>query len=154
MSKSNYDQLLSIFSPEGNLYQVEYSYKAVKAAGITAVAIRAKDGVVVVSQRKVPDKLMKPESVTNVFSVDGKIGACIIGRVPDGRLSLNWARDKAFNYKYDCGHPISAQLLAKRRDDVPVVVVGFVGFGGGGSRQIRTAARGSRRGRAPTAHHG
>ena len=114
MSKSNYDQLLSIFSPEGSLYQVEYSYKAVKAAGITSVAIRAKDGVVVVSQRKVPDKLIKPESVTNVFNVDGRIGAAVIGRVPDGRLVLDWARDKAYKYKYDCGHPIGAQLLAKR----------------------------------------
>jgi hypothetical protein len=113
-SKSNYDHLLSIFSPEGSLYQVEYSYKAVKAAGITAIAIRCKDGVVVASQRKVPDKLMKPESVTNVFSVDGNIGACIIGRVPDGQLVLDWAREKAFNFKYDNGHPISAQLLAKR----------------------------------------
>ena len=47
-TKSQYDYDLSIFSPEGSLYQVEYSYKAVKAAGITAIAIRAKDGVVVV----------------------------------------------------------------------------------------------------------
>ena len=89
MSKGNYDQSLSIFSPEGSLYQVEYSYKAVKAAGITAVAIRCKDGVVVASQRKVLDKLIKPESVTNVFNVDGNVGACIIGRIPDGRLFLD-----------------------------------------------------------------
>ena len=46
---------------------VEYAFKAVKSSGITSIGVRGKDSVAVVTQKKVPDKLIDPSSVTHMF---------------------------------------------------------------------------------------
>lgn len=83
--RSAYDRYLPVFSPEGRLYQVEYAFKAVKSAGITAIAVRGKDCVCVATQRKVPDKLIDAESVVHIFRVCKHIGIQVTGMSADSR---------------------------------------------------------------------
>ncbi len=51
-----YDSRTTIFSPEGRLYQVEYAMEAISNAG-AAIGMLAKDGVVLVAEKKITSKV-------------------------------------------------------------------------------------------------
>jgi 20S proteasome subunit alpha 1 len=102
MSRSTgYDRFITIFSPEGRLYQVEYAFKAVKTEGITSIAIKGKDSVVVVTQKKIPDKLLKPESMTHMFKITKHIGCCVTGILPDAKARVLRARYEAAEFEFN-----------------------------------------------------
>ncbi len=50
-----YDRALTVFSPEGRLYQVEYALEAVRR-GTLVVAAKSNDAVILASQIKIPTK--------------------------------------------------------------------------------------------------
>ena len=117
MSSRGYDRQITIFSPEGRLYQVEYAFKAIKSEGTTTIAIRAKDAAVVVTQTKVADKLVDPASVTHMFRITPHIGCCVTGRMPDGRALIERARSIAGKFGFENGYEIPVHYLAKRVAD-------------------------------------
>ncbi|WVO14098.1 hypothetical protein L204_101726 [Cryptococcus depauperatus] len=114
MSRSSYDRYLTVFSPEGRLYQVEYAFKAISSAGITAVAIRGKDTSVVIAQRKVPDKLLDPETITHLFQITPTIGCVMTGLIADARAQVQRTRSEAAQFRYKYGYEITPEALAKR----------------------------------------
>lgn len=112
-SGAGYDRHITIFSPEGRLYQVEYAFKAVKAAGLTTIAVRGIDSVCVVTQKKVPDKLHDPTSVTRMFKITKLIGMCTTGRDPDARSLVQKSRQKAAEFRFKYGYECPVDYLAK-----------------------------------------
>lgn len=58
MSRSSYDRFLTIFSPEGRIFQLEYAFKAISGSNQTAIAIRGDDSSVVITQKRVPVSLL------------------------------------------------------------------------------------------------
>ncbi|KAJ9446050.1 Proteasome subunit alpha type-6 [Diplonema papillatum] len=112
MSRSTYD--ISVFSPEGRLYQVEYSFKTLTTEALTNVGLVGKDCAVVVAQKKVPDKLLKVDSVSHVFLVTKEIGINVCGRVPDGAAILDDARQHAGEFHEKYGYQCDVTWLARR----------------------------------------
>mmetsp|Transcript_16643 Transcript_16643/g.21606 ORF Transcript_16643/g.21606 Transcript_16643/m.21606 type:complete len:245 (+) Transcript_16643:69-803(+) len=115
---SNYDRQITIFSPQGHLYQVEYALSAADSTGLTAIAVRGKSSCAVVIQKKVPDRLIDPSSVTYVYKITDKIGCLMAGLTADCRVQVTRMRQEAHEFKFKFGYDMPVHVLAKRIADI------------------------------------
>lgn len=108
-----YDRAITVFSPDGRLFQVEYAREAVKR-GTPSVGIKGKDGVALMVDKRVSTKLLEPQSVEKLFQVDEHIGVATSGLVADARVLVDRARLESQINRYSYDEPIEVEQLAKR----------------------------------------
>ncbi len=108
-----YDRAITVFSPDGRLFQVEYAREAVKR-GTTSLGIRYKNGVLLAVDKRITSKLIEARSIEKIFQIDDYIGAATSGLVADARVLIERARLEAQIYRITYNEPIEIELLAKR----------------------------------------
>ena len=108
-----YDRAITVFSPDGRLFQVEYAREAVKR-GTTTVGLKFKDGVVLIVDKRIASRLMEPKSIEKIFQIDGHIGCATSGLVADARVLVDNARVTAQVSKITYDENISVEMLVKR----------------------------------------
>jgi proteasome alpha subunit len=116
-SEMGYDRGLTMFSPEGRLYQVEYALEAVKR-GTLAIAIKAKDGAVLVVHKKITTKLMDPNQIHKVYLVDKHVGVAISGLHADARVLTDQARIQAAIHRLNFDEDVPVSTLVKKICDI------------------------------------
>ncbi|KAJ4991509.1 Proteasome subunit alpha type-6, partial [Stagonosporopsis vannaccii] len=73
-----------------------------------------RDCAVVISQKKVPDKLIEPSSVSHIFKLSPSVGCVMTGSIADARASVSRARGEAAEFRYKYGYEMPCDVLAKR----------------------------------------
>jgi 20S proteasome subunit alpha 1 len=99
---------------------MEYCFKAAQS-GLTVVAVRGKDSSCVVTQKKVPDRLMEASSVTHLFALTPNVGCCVTGTMADCKAFVQRARYEAGQWTFDNGYAVPVAVLAKRMADLAQV---------------------------------
>ncbi len=107
-----YDRTITMFSPDGRLLQVEYAKKTVKQ-GSTAIGIVAKNGVVLITDKRIVDKLVVPEAVEKIFQVDEHIAATASGILSDARVLIERAQLRAQQHKVTFDSPVDIISIVK-----------------------------------------
>lgn len=113
---AGYDRAITIFSPDGRLYQVEYALETVRR-GSLAVGIRTKQGIVLAVEEK-GRKLQSDDSMIKMFQIDDHIGAVGAGYIPDARIQVDSARVMAQSNRLIYDEPVDIEAIAKRIADL------------------------------------
>jgi len=107
-----YDRTSAIFSPDGHLLQVEYAEKTVRL-GSSSLGMVASDGVVIIVDKKIKDRLMVTDSSAKIFEIDSHVAATGAGILSDARVLLERAQVLAQQHKVTYDSPIDTESLVK-----------------------------------------
>ena len=114
-AQQGYDRAITVFSPDGRLYQVEYAIETVRR-GTVAVGIKSKDGIVIAVEEK-PRKLQISETAQKIFQIDDHVGVAAAGYIPDARSQVDNARFFSQSNKMIYDEPVDVETIAKHLAD-------------------------------------
>ena len=132
-ASSAYDRAITVFSPDGRLFQVEYAREAVKR-GTTAIGLIYSTGVLLATDRSVTSRLVKTESIEKIFKIDDHIGAATSGLVADARRLIHHARVESQREKVAYNEPVGVETLTKDVCDLKQMYTQY-----GGTRPFGTS---------------
>ena len=113
---SGYDRAITLFSPDGRLYQVEYAIETVRR-GTLAIGIKSKDGVVLSVEEKAR-KLQVSGLTQKIFQIDDHMGVAAAGYIPDARAQVDHARFFAQSNRLIYDEPVYVESVAKNLADM------------------------------------
>jgi len=112
-----YDRTATMFSPDGHLLQVEYAEKTVRL-GSLSIGFSCKDGVVIVADRRLKDKLVDPISANKIAEIDSNIIASTAGIISDGRILIDRARLIAQQHRVTYDSEIDVESIIRELSDI------------------------------------
>lgn len=134
LTRSEYDRGVSTFSPEGRLFQVEYSLEAIKL-GSTAIGVATSEGVVLGVEKRVTSPLLEGDSIEKIVEIERHVGCAMSGLTADARSMIEHARVSAVTHNLYYDEEISVESLTQSICDLALR------FGEGASGEERLMSR-------------
>jgi len=107
-----YDRTATVFSPDGRLLQVEYAKKAV-SKGALIMGLLYKDGIFLLADKRITEKLLVAESIKKLSQVDDHILTSFAGHTSDARVLVKRCRVFAQQHKLTYGEPVDTEGVVK-----------------------------------------
>ncbi|MDR1721993.1 MAG: archaeal proteasome endopeptidase complex subunit alpha [Methanobrevibacter sp.] len=117
LQNAGYDRAITVFSPDGRLFQVEYAREAVKR-GTTSLGVKSKEGIVLIVDKRTTSNLVEAKSIEKIFQIDEHIGVATSGLVADARALIERARIESQINRITYNEPIRVESLAKKICDL------------------------------------
>ena len=112
-----YDRTATMFSPEGHLLQVEYAEKTVRL-GSASVGMVCSDGVFIIADKRINDKLIVPKSANKIYEIDSHIIASVAGIISDARVLIERAQVFAQQHRITYDSQIEPELIIKEISNI------------------------------------
>ncbi|KAJ9144034.1 Proteasome subunit alpha type [Coniochaeta hoffmannii] len=110
---SGYDRALSVFSPDGHVFQVEYAGEAVKR-GTCAVGVKGQDIVVLGCEKRSAMKLQDTRiTPSKIGLIDTHVCLAFAGLNADARILLDKARTEAQSHRLTVEDPATIEYVTK-----------------------------------------
>lgn len=121
-----YDRTATMFSPEGHLLQVEYAEKTVRL-GVSSIGMVCVDGVFIIADKRIDDKLIFQESASRIHEIDSHIITSLAGITADARVLVERAQLLAQQHRVTYDSPIEPETIIK---DISNIKQQFTQYGG------------------------
>lgn len=112
-----YDRGITVFSPDGRLWQVDYAMIMVNNSP-TALGASSNDGVVLAGIEKKTDALQDRSYSHKIFVIDEHVAAAVTGFTSDARILVDTARQESQLNRLLYDEPIDMNYLARRLGDI------------------------------------
>jgi proteasome alpha subunit len=112
-----YDRTITVFSPDGRLFQVEYAKEAVKR-GSTAIGVSCNEGVALIAYKSAHSSLIVSDSLKKIFEVDEHIWVTASGLIADARKLVDVARMNAQRHWITYNESSTPESIARGVCDV------------------------------------
>jgi len=112
-----YDRAITVFSPDGRLFQVEYASETVKR-GATVLGIASPEAVVLAAEERATSKLQDPSFMWKIFQIDEHVGAAVAGLSCDAHILVDQARIYAQSNRLLYDEPIDVEILTRKIGEI------------------------------------
>lgn len=106
-----YDKAITIFAPDGNLFQVQYAFEAVNR-GASTIGIKGKDCVVLAVEKKSAAALQDPQTIKKIQQVDDHIMLTFAGLQADARVLVDKARLECQSFRFNLEDEPTLEYIA------------------------------------------